>query len=101
MPFYFILQLRFAGRILKEKTVKITKEAELNKLECVSLQTRGFYEWNKHCEWPFTFGIIVHPIEHNCKDSSVTLGRDVDKETTQTSWIGTDQEVAAYNKTVQ
>ena len=49
------------------------------------LQTCGFYEWNKHCEWSFTLGILVHPIEHNCKDSSVTFvsrcwqGDDSDK----------------------
>ena len=83
------------------------------------LQTCGFYEWNKHCEWSFTFGILVHifPLnerkfarnfEHNCKESSVTFvsrcwqGDDSDKLnwywsrvigdfccTTQTSWITT------------
>ena len=48
-------------------------------------QTCGVYEWNKHCEWSFTFGMLVHPIEHNCKESSVTFvsrcwqGDDSDK----------------------
>ena len=48
-----------------------------------------FYEWNKHCEWSFTLGILVKI----ARSHRWLLCRDVDKETTQTSWIGTDQEV--------
>ena len=65
------------------------------------LQTCGFYKWNKHCEWSCTLVILVHPIEHNCKDSSVTFvsrcwQRD---DSDKLNWYS-DQEVVAYNKTV-
>ena len=64
-------------------------------------KTCGFYKWNKHCEWSCTLVILVHSIEHNCKDSSVTFVSRCWQRDDSDKLIGTDQEVVAYNKTVQ